>query len=300
MNQEKKKVANENKPTGLALLREPFEPHQISKLPKQLWKAETYTSKNIKKGNCAICGGYHYVEGIIHLDYVGHAALTDRLLDCDPNWNWEPMALDANGLPLIINNQMWIKLTVCGKTVLGFGDAQGKTGANAIKEIIGDALRNAAMRMGAALNLWHKGDLHIKGALIDGETGEVLEHSEPDSENVKPIKNKWGSVAAFNRTGLNDIWIKALDSKTSPKALIEYYLEISEDADESPSREGIANRVIACYQDLISLFENEDELRQDWKNAIYPHKDRIWFFDSLKEKCTKKGQSLQLPKNEAA
>jgi hypothetical protein len=29
-----------------------------------------------------------------------------------------------------------------------------------MKERIGDALRNAGMRFGAALDLWHKGDLH--------------------------------------------------------------------------------------------------------------------------------------------
>ena len=33
--------------------------------------------------------------------------------------------------------------------------------AAAMKERIGDALRNAAMRFGAALDLWHKGDLHL-------------------------------------------------------------------------------------------------------------------------------------------
>jgi hypothetical protein len=44
---------------------------------------------------------------------------------------------------------------------LGYGDAQGKTGPNATKERIGDALRNAAMRFGAALDLWHKGILHM-------------------------------------------------------------------------------------------------------------------------------------------
>jgi hypothetical protein len=55
---------------------------------------------------------------------------------------------------------MWIKLTVCGVTRLGYGHAEGKQGGDAIKEVIGDALRNAAMRFGAALDLWHKGDLH--------------------------------------------------------------------------------------------------------------------------------------------
>ena len=57
---------------------------------------------------------------------------------------------------------MWIRLTVCGVTRLGYGDAQGKSGGNAMKERIGDALRNAAMRFGAALDLWHKGELHIE------------------------------------------------------------------------------------------------------------------------------------------
>jgi hypothetical protein len=58
------------------------------------------------------------------------------------------------------NNGMWIRLTVCGVTRLGYGHAEGKTGGDAIKEVIGDALRNAAMRFGAALDLWHKGNLH--------------------------------------------------------------------------------------------------------------------------------------------
>jgi hypothetical protein len=120
------------RPTGLALMREPFPAHQISTLPK----------------------------GGVKLSYVGHAALTDRLLDADPSWTWEPVANpEALGLP-IAPNGMWIRLTVCGVTRLGYGDAGAKKGGDAVKEIIGDALRNAAMRFGAALDLWHKGELH--------------------------------------------------------------------------------------------------------------------------------------------
>jgi hypothetical protein len=95
----------------------------------------------------------------VTLDFVGHGFLTQRLLDVDPLWTWEPMALDANGLPLLDENGgLWIKLTVCGVTRLGYGDAGGRKGSNAIKEIIGDALRNAGMRFGMALELWCKGD----------------------------------------------------------------------------------------------------------------------------------------------
>lgn len=151
--------------TGLDLLREPFEEHQISKLPKPT-RAQTDALKEkpdgYKKGiRCEVCGGWHHPK-VVHLDYVGHAALTDRLLDCDPEWNWKPLANDAVGLPAFDGiSGLWIELTVCGKTRIGYGSADGKTGGNAVKECIGDALRNAAMRFGAALDLWHKGDLHI-------------------------------------------------------------------------------------------------------------------------------------------
>ena len=107
-------------------LRKPFPPESIGKLPK---------------------GGQM-------LDYCGHAAVTDRLLAVDPLWSWEPLALDAIGLPAIDSSRnLWIRLTICGVTRIGVGD--GKSA----KECIGDAIRNAAMRFGVALDLWAKEDL---------------------------------------------------------------------------------------------------------------------------------------------
>lgn len=142
-----------DEPTGLALLRKPFPENQIGKLPKP-FKADA------PKGTCKECGGYHGLPAM-HLDFVGHAALTDRFLDVDPAWTYEFMAVDSNGAPVFdANGGLWIKLTILGVTRPGYGDAQGKKGGNAVKEAIGDALRNAGMRFGAALDLWHKGDLH--------------------------------------------------------------------------------------------------------------------------------------------
>ena len=118
-------------PKQLAKLREPFPKEQIGKLPK----------------------------GGIQLDFVGHGYLTARLLDVDPLWTWEPFALADDGLPLLDEfGGLWIRLTVCGVTRIGYGDAGGRKGPNAIKEAIGDALRNAGMRFGVALELWCKGD----------------------------------------------------------------------------------------------------------------------------------------------
>lgn len=147
--------------SGLALLRAPFPQNQVSKLPKPTAKQTQIVKDDFSKGiRCDVCGAWHHPQ-VVHLDYVGHAALTDRLLDADPAWSWEPLAMSPTGLPVMDGNGgMWIKLTVCGITRLGYGHPDGKTGGNAVKEVIGDALRNAAMRFGAALDLWHKGDLH--------------------------------------------------------------------------------------------------------------------------------------------
>lgn len=195
-------MSKDAKPTGLDLLRVPFEPHQISKLPKETRAQidERKSNRNAMVFNCPICGGHHH-KSAVHLDYVGHAALTDRLLDCDPQWNWEPLAIGDDGAPkLDRNGGMWIRLTVCGVTRLGYGHADGKSGGDAVKEIIGDALRNAAMRFGAALDLWHKGQLHADTAnddapadqdVIDTEAAIALE------QRVKEVGADHGALLKY-------------------------------------------------------------------------------------------------------
>lgn len=171
---------------GLGMLRKEFPAHQISKLPKET-RAQIdarKASSNVMVFNCKVCGGHHHKDAV-HLDYVGHAALTDRLLDTDIEWSWEPVAFNADGLPAFDrNNGLWIKLTVCGVTRLGYGSADGKSGGDAVKEIIGDALRNAAMRFGAALDLWHKGDLHLGDDEGQSQDGEVSPQSPAPSERA--------------------------------------------------------------------------------------------------------------------
>lgn len=104
----------------------------------------------------------HLPRGGTNLDYVGHGAVTDRLLDVDPSWNWEPLASTAEGLPLFDLDDrgnpigLWIKLTVAGTTRLGYGSCTSGQ-FEATKVLIGDAIRNAAMRFGVALDLWIKG-----------------------------------------------------------------------------------------------------------------------------------------------
>lgn len=146
----------------LKKLRAPVEAHHISKKPVPTRQQTEDLKANRNLGiKCQVCGGWHH-KNVEHLDYMGHAAVTDRLLEVDPLWDWDYIAKDQNGNPIYEQNGgLWITLTVCGVTRKGYGAAEGKKGSDAIKEIIGDAIRNGAMRFGVGLELWHKGVLHM-------------------------------------------------------------------------------------------------------------------------------------------
>ena len=201
-------------------MRTKFEDHLVNELPKPTKQQTDEVKADFKKGvRCTICGGWHHPK-VVHLKYVGHAALTDRMLDVDPSWHWEPLALGSNGLPVLDSDGgMWIRLTICGITRLGYGDAQGKTGGDAMKERIGDALRNAAMRFGAALDLWHKGDLHGDG-VADEEKQEAVELITQDQVTVLSdlIKEVKADTEAY-KTHLGVASLSAITAASYPKAL---------------------------------------------------------------------------------
>lgn len=196
--------------TGLAMLRQPFPAHQISKLPKETKKQREDRQADEKNGKwaarCAVCGGSHHPKAV-HLDYVGHAALTDRLLDADPLWSWEPMAF-RDGLPAFDQTGgLWIKLTVCGVSRNGYGHAAAKPtmdpGARE-KEVIGDALRNAAMRFGAALDLWHKGDLHASEEPEEPKA-DTPKTPEPPKEPAAPtLSERANALESAMRAKIGD------------------------------------------------------------------------------------------------
>jgi hypothetical protein len=171
----------------LTALRKPFAADLVGKLPRVTCGDCSDRRKDCTKHNkikCGVCQAY-VSEKHIHIDYVGHADVTARLLDADPEWSWEPRAKDvdkealaaalASGNPeivrLLLENAppkfdlddqgapvgLWIKLTVGGVTRPGYGSAPSGQ-SDVVKVLIGDALRNAAMRFGVALDLWAKGD----------------------------------------------------------------------------------------------------------------------------------------------
>lgn len=216
----------DKKLVGLDLMRAPFEPHQISKLPK-----ESRTQIDERKQNraagiwCPECGAWHHKKAI-HVDYVGHAALTNRLLDCDPEWNWEPVSTNEDGTPkLDADGGLWIRLTVCNVTRLGYGDAEGKQGPAAMKERIGDALRNAAMRFGAALELWHKGDLH--GAEQEPNEDPAADRQQYPHESFQKNFPKWKEVITSGRKTAEQI----IDMVSSKAELTEKQIKAIKDCE---------------------------------------------------------------------
>ena len=96
----------------------------------------------------------------INLAYVSHAEITRILIEIDPMWNWQPVAW-VDGRPAIHEANgvatMWGTLTLLGKSLVGVGSVRSDK-PDLDKELIGDFLRNAAMRFGICLSLWSKQD----------------------------------------------------------------------------------------------------------------------------------------------
>lgn len=163
------------------ILREPFPAELVGKLPRVWCKAcrdaQFKVCQQHERRRCQECGN-NITNAHLHLDYVGHAEITDRLLHADAGWTWEPVAFADDGLPLLDRHGgLWIRLTVADVTRLGYGHADGKSGPDAVKEAIGDALRNAAMRFGVALDLW--------GAKFKDGTEEQENAPEVDAEQAR-------------------------------------------------------------------------------------------------------------------
>jgi len=174
------------KPEQVQALRKPFPAERIQSLP----------------------------QGGTKLDYVSHAWVTDRLLEVDPTWSWKPVAFGADGLPKFDENGgLWIELTVCGVTRLGYGEPQGRDKYDQVKGAIGNAIRTAAMRFGVALDLWARENATAPKPVTKGKVERAsnrLVEVQPeavglDTESV--IKNAYALITdATTADELRVIW----------------------------------------------------------------------------------------------
>lgn len=168
------------------------DPTTLATLPKP-YKADS------PKGKCAECGGYHGLPAV-HLSYMGHAEVTLALIEADPCWNWRPMALDVDtGTPVIGVAQrrltMWGYLTVQGVERLCVGTCEPGKG-DPEKELIGDLLRNGAMRFGIGTKLWSKAVAADPAGRSDEQTYEPPAPIDPAARSL------YARVAATKGTDL--------------------------------------------------------------------------------------------------
>lgn len=212
-------------------LREPFTDDQVGKLPKvncgDCSNKDKQCSKHQKRV-CRVCKAFVSTQHI-HIDYVGHAHVTERLLNVDPQWNWEPLALDNQGLPAMDqNNGMWIRLTVGDTSRLGYGHASGKRGGDAVKEVIGDAIRNAAMRFGVALDLWKK---ESPEPVHEKPVPKAEEPSLTPAQRAGQLRALIAQIGARDDKTIDDIaaefreWSNGTEINTASVAVLAEYLE---------------------------------------------------------------------------
>jgi len=200
-------------PEQALALRAPFPPEQIGKKPQPY-------KKDSPKGNCGECGQRHGLPAM-HLSFVGHAHVTDRLLSVDPDWTWEPMATDpSTGGPLVVGGDLWIRMTVCGVTRVGVGDGQNS------KERIGDAIRNAAMRFGVGLDLW------AKESLTEGQHDAPGGDVSREKQQVRQLRLDIASLAqthGWDLTVLGQEFVQTHgveSSSATPEMLVAFLTEL--------------------------------------------------------------------------
>ena len=120
-------------------------------------------------------------RGGVNLSYLGHADTTLALIQVDPEWTldlgWETSTGPVDCFALSNPSQPTIilaRLTVLGVTRPCVGTVASWKGPDSLKELMGDAIRNGAMRFGIATGLWSK-------AQRDGH--------DPDARPGKPKTN---------------------------------------------------------------------------------------------------------------
>lgn len=212
-----------------AKLRAPFPPESIGKKPTITCRNcsnKSVKCEDHKSRKCGQCKQY-ITTAHMHLDFVGHAHVRERFLEVDPDWNWEPFALNNQGLPAMDDGGgLWIHLTIGGKTMPGYGDAPGKSGGNAVKEAIGDALRNAGQSFGVALDLWMK---EAPAAAEDVPSRQVERAGQTPEDRAKELR---GQIAAIGKTAKKTVdqvaadfteWSRGTDIRAASVAvLVEY------------------------------------------------------------------------------
>lgn len=162
-------------------------------------------------------------------DYVGHAEVTKMLIEIDPMWSWEPVSW-IEGRPAIHINEvsrtfsngevkksriatMWGFMTVLGKQLPCVGSASADKD-DLEKELIGDLIRNGALRFGICINLWTKAD---SAALAPSYQRPTQQYEKRES---KPVATGGGIRIKGDQHGELPAWLEAVAAE---QGIVEVY-----------------------------------------------------------------------------
>lgn len=193
-----------------------FPQADLERLPKPL------KARDENKGRCEdtnngryyssdgfYCGGWHARS--VHLTYVGHAGITSRLNEVlsPAGWEFHPMSLTPEGLPLMRGGEFWAILTVTdpetGNTAT---KADVAANFNGTQEAWGDALRRCAMRFGVGTYLWSKSEAaHAKAQFQDAppEPEPQADPPSPEPQTQAPAPEQPHQAILRERLGTLDV-----------------------------------------------------------------------------------------------
>ena len=146
-------------------------------------------------------------KGGVALKYLGHSDTSRALTECDPGWTWEPMGYTDDGQPVLVLNDkgqpigLWGWLTVCGVRRPAYGSCLPGKG-EAIKELIGDLIRNGGMRFGVAGGLWSKADRHDEKKPAKKAAPDTSEAGKANYANLVKMYGEQQTKAALAELGI--------------------------------------------------------------------------------------------------
>lgn len=144
-------------------LRRPFPPNAQGKLTK--------SKTNRQAPRCDICGANHdNPGGGVHVDYIGHAFLRERLNEVP--WSWTPYLTGA-GEPMVVQekDEAWMPFRI---TVMGVVREEVAvcplSKSEWPKVLWSDVITRGAMAHGVGLELWQK-DMPVDSDRSSGSRG---------------------------------------------------------------------------------------------------------------------------------
>jgi hypothetical protein len=91
-------------------------------------------------------------------DFVGHATINERLLECVGPFSWEIVTTVTNPDGTLVGCTGRLTVTIDGRevTIVEAGDVEhpGPNNGSNLKVAASDAFKRAAMRIGLGLHLW--------------------------------------------------------------------------------------------------------------------------------------------------